>query len=631
MKFFKTEKGLLILVLLIAAFLRFFHVYQWQFSYDELSALTRLNYSDLKSLFKEGIIPDGHPPFIQVFLYFYTKIFGIEEFAVKLPFAMCGVLSVYLSFRIGKIIGDEYCGLFSAAAMAVSQFFIYYSITARPYIAGLFFYLWFLLLLFERIYRHDKNSNKGNFLIALILVLASLTHHLALLSCVITYLVFWVSFHKGRHGFFIRTALYSLLLYSPNLPIFWKQLMKGGIGTGLTAGGWLGAPEYSFFYNFIFYLFQYSTLLILFVAILFIASFIVRYRKNPVPNPFTLPLLLTVIFTILVPFYYSRWVNPLLQFSGLIFISPLIFFLCFSNLKFFPARFNQLLLLLLIVLCANGLINSRKWFEIAGISTFHTAYQWNEKNCENKSLKTLTILAAHKSFPGFYAKKFMHSQNVLTFDDDPYFTPSILNGLIKDSLPDEVILGGMDPIYTEYLLQNNFEIVESLNCYGGEVVRLKKDKFANACPFIHSSSLKISLNNSMQNDSLGQFYLMDSTNEYDINAQIDLTKTKLSYGTFLNAVLVHDKPIEGEILLCFSILNGDSTLRWVSKSVQDFTFNETNNVSVLHTYLDKSILDKASLIKFFVWNRKSKLIKIRRAGVFVGNGNPYRYGLTEDF
>ena len=57
-------------VLVLAAVLRLYHLTQIPFANDELSALYRLQFPSFKTLITQGVMPDGHPALVQVFLYY---------------------------------------------------------------------------------------------------------------------------------------------------------------------------------------------------------------------------------------------------------------------------------------------------------------------------------------------------------------------------------------------------------------------------------------------------------------------------------------------------------------------------------------------------------------------------------
>ena len=85
-------------IIFIAAILRLVCLTGFSLSNDELSALGRLEFKNVYEVIEKGIKPDGHPAGVQLFLYFWTMIFGNGEFAVRLPFALFGIGSVVLLF-----------------------------------------------------------------------------------------------------------------------------------------------------------------------------------------------------------------------------------------------------------------------------------------------------------------------------------------------------------------------------------------------------------------------------------------------------------------------------------------------------------------------------------------------------
>src|SRR5688572_2804982 len=133
--------GVLWTILGIAVVLRLAYLTGFSLSNDELSALARLQFDHIREVITKGVYVDFHPAGVQLFLYFWTSLFGFSEWAVRLPFALMGVGSVYFIYRIGNSWFGSATGLLAAAALAVLQFPILYSQIARPYSPGLFFTL----------------------------------------------------------------------------------------------------------------------------------------------------------------------------------------------------------------------------------------------------------------------------------------------------------------------------------------------------------------------------------------------------------------------------------------------------------------------------------------------------------
>ena len=91
---------LLIFILLLGTILRVYRLQDIPFTHDEFSALFRTRFDNFAELIAQGVRDDGHPAGIQVFLYYWIRLFGEGEVAVKIPFILSGILSIYFIYRV---------------------------------------------------------------------------------------------------------------------------------------------------------------------------------------------------------------------------------------------------------------------------------------------------------------------------------------------------------------------------------------------------------------------------------------------------------------------------------------------------------------------------------------------------
>lgn len=145
------------IILLIASCLRFYNHFHTPYTHDEYSAIHRTNFDNVSELIEKGVLFEGHPAGVQLFLYFYVKIFGAKAWSVRVLFILLGIGSTALIMLIGKKWYSPACGLLSGSIAAVTQYFIYYSQMARPYSPGLFFTLLVVFLL-QHIIERKKTS-----------------------------------------------------------------------------------------------------------------------------------------------------------------------------------------------------------------------------------------------------------------------------------------------------------------------------------------------------------------------------------------------------------------------------------------------------------------------------------------
>ena len=270
MKGLSLHQRLTLLVILIVGLLLRFHNYgDWSLSNDELSALNRLHYNSFSEIMEEGVrLNDMHPPGIQAFLYIWTGIFGVSEHALRFPFVLLGIGSIYLLFLVAKTWFNTNVALTTTASFTALIFPILYSQLARPYSPGLFFTLLTVYYWTNIILTKNEKTSRGNFIGFILSGAACLyTHYFSFLFIAIVGIT-GLFFIKGNKLFaYVNCGVVMLLLLLPAYSIFNYQLAIGGLGG---SGGWLGSPSSDTILLLIHYIFNESTLLLLFYTLLFL-------------------------------------------------------------------------------------------------------------------------------------------------------------------------------------------------------------------------------------------------------------------------------------------------------------------------------------------------------------------------
>src|SRR5690554_6558995 len=308
----RSNQWILIIILVVSVVLRMFNISEIPFTHDEFSALDRLDFDSFSALINEGVKIDGHPAGVQVFLCYWSKIFGISEQALKFPFIVFGVLAVYFTYLIGKRWFNETVGLLSAATVATLQYTIMFSQIARPYISGLLFSLMMVYYLTKLIQKPEKNFLLNGILFVVSGALCAYNHHFSLLFAAIV----------GISGaFFIKREYllkYSLMgvaifvLYVPHLEIFFYQLSLGGIDQ------WLAKPKPDFLIDFIRFIFNHSWILML--TIFGIAlGFLITKKAVKINWKMYLLFIIWFLLPFLIGYFYSVYFSAVLHYSVLIF------------------------------------------------------------------------------------------------------------------------------------------------------------------------------------------------------------------------------------------------------------------------------------------------------------------------
>lgn len=248
---------LVLLVIAVAGFVRFWDLFDLPLTNDETSALMRLDVGSVSELLSTVVWNDGHPMLVQVFLWFWTKWFGTSVWVVKLPFLMCGVGSVMLMVHIGMRLGAGWAGLLAAAMLATLQFPVMYSEIARPYAPGLLLALWafYVWLRWLEVCRWEavgiKEAYKPLILLAISGYLGASNHYFNGLILALLLVSGLVILPRNRWMRYLWPWWLMAALYVHQLGIFWHHLQVG-------SPGWLQAPTWKTLVKHVMYSVGYS-------------------------------------------------------------------------------------------------------------------------------------------------------------------------------------------------------------------------------------------------------------------------------------------------------------------------------------------------------------------------------------
>jgi mannosyltransferase len=126
-----TSHFLLLALLLLAAFLRFYRLDAQSFWNDEGNS-ARIAERSL-DLILEGAEGDIHPPGYYLLLHYWRAWFGQSEFALRSLSVVAGLMLVVCTYLLGRRLFDQAVGLTAAFLGAISPFAVYYSQEARMY------------------------------------------------------------------------------------------------------------------------------------------------------------------------------------------------------------------------------------------------------------------------------------------------------------------------------------------------------------------------------------------------------------------------------------------------------------------------------------------------------------------
>lgn len=625
----------LAVIICIAAFLRFFHFLDLPYMWDELSALHRLRFNGFSELIKHGVKPDGHPAGVQVFLYYWTLLFGKAEWIVKLPFNLMGLASVYLIYSIGKTWFGEKSGIIAASFMATLQFFVLYSPIARPYISGLFLTL--MMVHYWSLYMFQNPSKKYLTGFIIFAALSAYNHHFSLLFAAIVGFSGLFTIHKNQAKEYIIAGVLIFVLYLPHMPIFIHQLGIGGIGG---EGLWLAQPNYSFPLEFIDWAFQFSSTILLLAAALLAYS--ILGDKNPIPNRKIIKNTLLISWfsmPLIIGLGYSLYINPVIQYSMLIYSFPYLLLLLGSGIEkmkwwaFYPT--------FIVILMINSftLINQRNHYRIIVKQPFDITAQILQENPDN----TFTIFNTIEAYQRFYFDKYKidNAQFLNTYKKE--LNNNDFAQIIKSRKEDFILTCGILPEYIPIIEQYYPYLIRRENGYTMETYLFSRQATENyrseslITSFHHNSTNnKWQYNDSrISSDSLGsKQYEFNNEQEWGLSFTDSINALNIEYGCILDLVAeVRCDSSKLEAMWIATILLEDGEKIWRGKQTALIPTKEKGTYKLYHS-IDTRILlssqdwDK-SIFQTYFWNKNHENFQISNIKISQRPNNPIRYGLFE--
>jgi len=218
----------LFLILSIALIIRLMGIAQSLWLDEAITALVAKN--GLWAYFTQFTPTDFHPPLHYLITIAFTKIFGLNDFVLRLPSLIAGTLLIIPLYDMGNRLKSK-AGSTIAILTATSPLLVYYSQEARMYTLAAF-----LVILAVWFYHAPTTSRRFKYLFPLSLSLSFLTHYLALLMLP----VFLLHSRFNKKLFLpLMSSLLPLILW---LPIFYRQLILGLNQVNTTWADILGRP-----------------------------------------------------------------------------------------------------------------------------------------------------------------------------------------------------------------------------------------------------------------------------------------------------------------------------------------------------------------------------------------------------
>ncbi|NPD84230.1 hypothetical protein HNS38_05655 [Lentimicrobium sp. L6] len=627
----------LTIILIIAATLRFYNFFTLPYMWDELSAISRLQFNSFSELIEKGVKPDGHPAGVQVFLYYWTLLFGRTEWIVKLPFNLMGLASIYLIFKIGQTWFGDKSGVLAASFMATLQFFVLYSPVARPYISGLFLTL--MMVHYWSLYMFQNPSKK--FLAGFIIfaALSAYNHHFSLLFAAIIGFSGLFTIHKSQVKEYIISGILIFTLYLPHMPVFIHQLGIGGIGG---EGLWLNKPNYSFPLEFIDWAFQFSSTILILVAAFFAYS--IFGDKSTISTRKTTKNTLLIswfLLPITIGLGYSLYINPVIQYSMLIYSFPYLLLLIGSGIEkmkwwsFYPS------ILLIIILNTFNLIENRKHYEIIFKQPFDiTAQMLNENNNLTEG-ETFIIFNTIEDYQTFYFAKYEIKNPAYFNVYKEEISSKEFSQIISARKEDFILASGVPSNYIPIIQQYYPNLTKRVDGYTVENYLFSKSRIPNILKNQEITTFSEESNKTgwkfndarFVEDSLANSaYEFKEKDEWGLSYSDSISKLKIKHGVIIEViaeVICDTNDLNSLLVGTIQTTSGETIWRGAPMSL--ISTSKKNHYKAIQTLDSKILVTKNdwnnSILNLYIWNKDKESFKIHNIEVSTRANNPIRYGL----
>ena len=627
------KNWLITLILGIAFLLRFIPLFEYEFFYDELSALDRIRYSSFSDIIDKGVKElDVHPAFIQLFLLVWAKIGGTSEVWIKLPFLIFGVISCCLLYSFAKKWFDYKTAIISAIVISCSMIFIVYSSSNHLYSSGLLFTITATYYLFEIAFGNSIKF-KHYVLFALFILLSAFNHHMSGLYGFIIGVLGFIFAQKKQKIYLLITFVSIGILYLPHLSITLYQATKS-----IAAGedGWLTPPKWYACFKFLKTLFGTGLLIYLFIPLFIygcVKSGFTFFKDRKI-----IFLLLAFISYCTIIHFYSIFKTPLLQFSVLMMGSFGFIVVVARALSYIPDKLFNTTSIILIAAFLVQTIFVKQYYSL-GIKQSHKSavMQTIEAKAKYGTDNVFAIYDTETFFVTRYMDEFKQPYfKCLTAFDSVFKSPMLLTRYLKALKENYIILSDPDPVllervkvYFPYLIYHDEGYFKSIFLLSKKSDKSIKDESVISSNSLHNSEGFIFPEKyATENNSI----LIDSTNEFPFYVWADFNSLALQEGRTVVCTSVF-KPYKkmDNLSFDFTIKKNDASLFYSSRNFKDFYLPEDtlqHGFSSIFIGTDYNEWRNSKLECYF-WNSGKKRYLVKDFSLKIIDINPHKYTLWD--
>ncbi len=613
------------IVFIVAAILRFYPLFDYELTLDEISGLGRTGFTNFSDLIEYGVkLGDTHPALVQIIIFCIVKIFGYKVWLVKLPFLLFSLASLIYFYKIGIEFFNKQVANFAIVINAFGLLFVFYAPIARMYSGGVFFSVALLYYALHLFYKKSSGF-KYYFLFGLFAWLCALNQHLNMLFALTVAIsgLFFIS--KTNFKGYILTCLAVVIAYLPHLPVTWSQLTEQG-GIGLNSGGWVEKPEWIDLFKFIKILVGTGSSFIVVSAIAIISFFMLKKIDKP---KITIYLLALFLANFLVIFIYSNLKSSVYQFYVMQF-SGVALLLVISNFLQAPSiKWHYVCLIVLTSTLIYKTYFGKAYFKQCVPTVFQYQYYNTQKIANEKGSDNITALFLDSdmfmdtTFSKMYQCNF---RRVLT-KDSSLSSIKQFNQLVQSINTDYIVLTSSYPIHQHivkekfpYLIESTITQANNYKLYSKFPLDSLKQVKDEGILYYETASSKNQIK--FPDYKYGNF--LDSTIEFPYGVSVDLNKITSKEGQVVfskfELKFKQTQPFRLISGISLNALKNDSNLFYTDKQLETFTIKKDSSAIMYCDYYCgtqyKNFKDQA-VLKAFLWNQGKTTFAINKAEIYT--------------
>jgi mannosyltransferase len=291
------------MILIVAAFLRIYHLDFESLWIDEVTSASFANEEDSWGIIIRSQTDPNFPTYYLI-LHYWAMLFGASEFSLRFPSALAGVLAVLAMYKVGRLLFGYGTGLVAALILAFSPFHIFYSQETRVYelmaLFGLLSFYFFLKVLRER----TLTSQVGYVLCTSVLMYSHVYGLFTLLAQNL-----YVLLAKSRdHHWLGRWAVLQTFLFALYMPGIWLVYRWLSDPIARNANSWIVPPSLDSIYADLVRFSGSPLLVVLFLTLALVGLVRSDFDKLCLLlmwllTPLALPIAISIFFT---PIFVDR-------------------------------------------------------------------------------------------------------------------------------------------------------------------------------------------------------------------------------------------------------------------------------------------------------------------------------------